>query len=298
MMPYASAGAFRRALEDRLRNQSRQTGIALAWLRKMVAFERLIARLATDQPDLWALKGGLALQWRFPDRARTTKSMDLLLTASNQTPHEFLVRAAVHDLGDWFQYGVERPLRASEGQLPGGGTRFGVEARLADRVFEVFHVDVGWGDPVVEPLDCLTPPSSLAFAGIGPCRVPCYPLSQHLAEKAHAYARSHAGSESSRVKDLIDIDLIALTTSIRGPALCAALIATFRARDAGSLLPRLPAPPATWALPFKALGQSMNLGLDTLEQGFSLACSLFDPVLQGHVAGTWDPSTLRWREHS
>jgi len=46
MMPYASAGAFRRALEDRLRNQSRQTGIALAWLRKMVAFERLMARLA------------------------------------------------------------------------------------------------------------------------------------------------------------------------------------------------------------------------------------------------------------
>ncbi len=179
MISYASAGAFRRALEDRLRNQSQQTGTPLAWLRKMVAFERLIARLATDQPDPWALKGGMALQWQFPDRARTTKDMDLLLIAPNHTPHEFLVRAAILDLGDWFQYSVERPLRASEGRLPGGGTRFGVEARLADRIFETFHVDVGWGDPVVEPLDHLTPPSLLEFAGITPCRVPCYPLSQH-----------------------------------------------------------------------------------------------------------------------
>jgi len=296
MTAYASAGAFRRALEGRLRNQSRQTGTPLAWLRKMVAFERLMARLATDQPDLWALKGGLALQWRFPDRARTTKDMDLLLTAPNHTPHEFLVRAAVLGLGDWFQYSVERPLRASESRLPGGGTRFSVEARLAGRAFETFHTDVGWGDPIVESLDCLTPPSLLAFAGIGPCRVPCYPLSQHLAKKAHAYARLRVGGESSRVKDLVDIVLIALTTPIRGPALRAALVATFQARDGSPLPSRLPEPPATWDAPFRALVRSTGLGVTSLEQAFDLACSFFHPILQGHVAGTWDPSALVWGE--
>ena len=296
MMVYASAGAFRRALEDRLRNESRGTGIALVWLRKMVAFERLMARLATDQPDYWALKGGLALQWRFPDRARATKDVDLLLTASANSPHDLLVRAAMLDLGDWFQYSVARPLRASEGQLPGGGTRFGVEARLADRVFEAFHVDVGWGDPVVEPLERLSPPSLLTFAGIDPCTVPCYPLSQHLAEKAHAYTRPHAGGEGSRDKDLVDIVLIALSTPIDGPALHAALVATFRARDGSEPPQRLPEPPETWGSPFRALVRGTGIGVTTVEQGFDVACKFFHPVLRGEAVGGWDPLSIQWRE--
>lgn len=298
MMAYASAGAFRRALEDRLRNESRRTGIALVWLRKMVAFERLMARLAADQPECWALKGGLALQWRFPDRARTTKDVDLLLTASANSPHSLLVRAAMLDLGDWFGYSVAQPLRASEGRLPGGGTRFGVEARLADRVFETFHVDVGWGDPVVEPLERLSPPSLLAFAGIDPCVFPCYPLSQHLAEKAHAYTHPHAGGESSRVKDLVDIVLIALSTPIAGPALHGALVATYRARDNSGLPQQLPEPPEAWDSPFRALVRGTGIGITTLEQGFDVACRFFHPVLRGDAVGEWDPLSIQWREGS
>lgn len=38
--------------------------------RKMVAFDRLLARLVASQPDLWALKGGLALQLQLGERAR------------------------------------------------------------------------------------------------------------------------------------------------------------------------------------------------------------------------------------
>jgi hypothetical protein len=61
-LKYKSGAAFRRALEERLRNLHAQTGIPLLRLRKLIAFDRFIARLkAVDQAN-WVLKGGLFVQ--------------------------------------------------------------------------------------------------------------------------------------------------------------------------------------------------------------------------------------------
>ena len=57
-MTYRSGASFRRALEDRLRAQSLETGVPLVRLRKMVVFDRFLARLVQGQPDAWVLKGG------------------------------------------------------------------------------------------------------------------------------------------------------------------------------------------------------------------------------------------------
>ena len=45
------------------------------------------------------------------------------------------------------------------------------------------------------------------------CDVPCYPLTQHLAEKVHAYVRPRSPGKA-RVKDLVDIILIAENMAI------------------------------------------------------------------------------------
>ena len=50
-MRYATAGAFRTALEQRLLAIARQRGVPLVRLRKLVAFERLLARLMAVAPD-------------------------------------------------------------------------------------------------------------------------------------------------------------------------------------------------------------------------------------------------------
>jgi hypothetical protein len=80
-MRYASAGACRRALEDRLNQQARAARKQEVRLRKGVVFQRLLARLMAVAPDRWILKGGLALDFRLPDRPgarpRVTKDMDL-----------------------------------------------------------------------------------------------------------------------------------------------------------------------------------------------------------------------------
>jgi hypothetical protein len=63
---YGTPRAFRQALETRLMTQAQATGIDLGRLRRQVAFERILARLAegpAGNPP-WVLKGGFALEHR------------------------------------------------------------------------------------------------------------------------------------------------------------------------------------------------------------------------------------------
>ena len=295
-MTYRSGASFRRALEDRLRALSLQTGAPLVRLRKMVVFDRFLVRLIQDQPDAWVLKGGLALQLRLGNQARTTKDIDVLLTApyyERHDVHQALVRAALLDLGDWFQFEVERPAAEIPAE-PIGGVRFQVRGLLDRRHFETFHIDVSWGDPLVEPVETLTTPALLGFAGIQPTAIPCYPLTQQVAEKVHAYTRPRATGEGSRVKDLVDILLIAELRQMDGQLLQQALQATFDTRKTHALPLHFPHPPSTWSAPFRRLAEETGLGYQMLSDAGEAARRFLDPVLRGEAAGMWDPVPWSW----
>ena len=292
-MNYQTGQAFRRALEARLLNQSIQGPVSLVRLRKLVVFDRFLARLLAVQPDGWMLKGGLALQLRLGQRARTTKDIDVLLRQPLPEIGPTLTRAAQLDLDDWFSFAV----RQDPDQLPGpgdGGWRFFVMARVDSRAFETFHVDIGLGDPVLEPAEALTTPPLLAFAGIPPLALPCYPLSQHLAEKVHAYVRPRASGESTRVKDLVDIMLVAACSPVAAPALRAAIQATFAAQGAAEPPTSLPEPPAAWTSKYRKLAQESGLVAVTLPQALAQAQTFLDPVLSGQTQGTWAPERQAW----
>ncbi len=79
---YATAGAFRQALEERLKTMSRDGRTDFQRLCRQVAFDRFLARLArVDSPD-WILKGGYAMELRF-DTARSTRDLDFTLRKGN-----------------------------------------------------------------------------------------------------------------------------------------------------------------------------------------------------------------------
>ena len=73
---YATAGAFRRALEERLKRASLTEQIDPNRLRRQVSFDRLLAGLFREEPAPWVLKGGYALELRFK-AARSTVDIDL-----------------------------------------------------------------------------------------------------------------------------------------------------------------------------------------------------------------------------
>ncbi len=288
-MNYTSSSAFRRALEDRLRHQSLTSGTPLMRLRKMVAFERFLARLAADQPDRWVLKGGLALQLRLGPRARTTRDIDLLLRDTQSVPniHQALVRAALSDLGDWFSFEVAQPSDLASQRYP-------VQSLLDGRLFEAFHIDVGVGDPVVEAVEMLPLPSFLEFAAIPATLFPCYPVSQQIAEKVHAYTRPYAAGESTRVKDWVDILLLAQSGGLCASVLRQAIAATFEQRSTHPVPTSLPHPPALWARTFRRLAEQTKLGYRTLAEAAAAMQAFLEPVLQGRAEETWNPASWRW----
>src|ERR1700677_1643114 len=78
---YATAAAFRRALEDRLQDIARKEGVDLQRRPRQVAFDRLLARLFQEGQSRalpWVLKGGYAMELRIK-AARTTKDIDLTM---------------------------------------------------------------------------------------------------------------------------------------------------------------------------------------------------------------------------
>ena len=76
-----------------------------------------------------------------------------------------LQEAAAIRLEDYFEFLIGEAREELDG-APGGGSRYPVQARMDGREFARFHVDVGIGDEVLEPLDIVTGEDWLGFAGV------------------------------------------------------------------------------------------------------------------------------------
>jgi Nucleotidyl transferase AbiEii toxin, Type IV TA system len=124
--------------EQRLKNEAEASDMALMRLRKRVAFERFLARLAASEPSGWVLKGAFALELRLGLRARATKDIDLGRADDEEAATEHLNAATRIDLGDFFDFEVRRAPVLD----PAAGfhaVRHTVSADLAGRRFEQFQ---------------------------------------------------------------------------------------------------------------------------------------------------------------
>ncbi len=300
-MHYSTAAGFRRALEDRLRGQARSGAEPVTRLRKNVAFQRLLARLVQLSPDRWILKGALALDFRLQNRPgarpRATRDMDLVHLGLMSEADADLQRAQELDLGDYFEFLVQRTeLTEEEKEAGGAGLRYRVRAVLAGRLFEEVMVDVG-AAPAAAPWQLLEGPDLLAFANVPPVRVLALPTVLHVAEKLHAYTRHYGVSRapSSRPKDLVDLVLLAAHEEFVARDLTAALEETFAARGTHPLPEALPAPPVDWARPFAELAVHVRIS-PTLADAHQRAGLFLNPILGHQVAegSRWDPLTQEW----
>jgi hypothetical protein len=105
--------------------------------------------------------------------ARTTKDIDWTLydgTRLSKDPEErreevrgMLQEAAATRFEDYFEFLVGEATEDLEG-APEGGSRYPVGAQMDGRDFARFHVVVGIGDEVLEPLDIVTCATGLALA--------------------------------------------------------------------------------------------------------------------------------------
>ena len=204
---YTDPTSFRRALEDRIAHISKTEKIDIQKLRRQVAFDRLLARLFLSKPSPWVLKGGYAMQLRTLN-ARATKDIDLamreakLLSNDEEEQNEAILKTlrskASLDLNDFFTFTVSGPTKNLEA-APYGGARFHIEARMDDRPFEKFQLDIGVGDVWIEPLETIAARDWLGFAGIESSPVILIPIEQQFAEKIHAYTLPRGERKNSTI---------------------------------------------------------------------------------------------------
>ena len=211
---YATAGAFRSALEERLKSISQTEQMDLNRLRRQVSFDRFLARLFQVEPAPWAPKGGYALELRFKT-ARSTIDIGLTVrpvggatgqAGVSRVVREMLQSAASVALGDWFEYRFGSPVMDLEAApyggagSPSGGTNgrarvFSLPSGCRDRRCSDA---ANRGGRLIE---------WLAFAGIKSPLVQMIPREKQFAEKLHAYTLPRS-SANSRVKDLVDLALL------------------------------------------------------------------------------------------
>jgi hypothetical protein len=211
--------------------------------------------------------------------ARTTKDIDLTMRSilspgdkkgdkKNLAVLEKLQEAAGFTSDDFFVYTIGEPI-ADLDAAPYGGARFPVEARLDGRIFVGFHLDVGIGDAVMEPLEVIEGRDWLGFAGIASPSLYMIPREQQFAEKLHAYTLPRQGAANTRVRDLVDMVLLIQSGTLAKAKVAEAIRVTFDRRGTHGVPALLPPPPTDWQKPYASLAKDCRL-TGTVEEAYGM----------------------------
>jgi hypothetical protein len=273
-MPYETPGALRAALEARMAAPQGTTVPGLERLRRRAVFERLLVRLDHANPGQWVLKGGMALEVRLGDRARTTRDLDLALRMAADDDatavRDYVIEALADDPerdGFEFRVGPARAIDLDEAGRP--GWRFAIDARLDGRTFANVRLDVVARTEEISATDRVTLHSMLAFAGFPDHQIEAVDPAQHFAEKLHAFTRPHGERPNSRVKDLPDLLLLVDQGLNPSVELLTAVGHVFAVRSTHELPVELPDPPADWADRYATLADELGLRAGTVDEAMA-----------------------------
>jgi hypothetical protein len=257
------------ALETRLRDHSFGSGVNLDRLRRRVVFERVLVRLEAAGAGRWVLKGGMALEVRWEDRARATRDLDLAIRddVADATALRSLMAAAldVDPHGDWFQFetSAPRPLAADEAGRT--GWRVPVAARLAGRRFAEVRIDVVARVDELASTERIVLSNALEFAGLDAAEIEAVDANQHFAEKLHALTRTYVERPNSRVRDLPDLLMLIADGLEPTPELLAVVQHVFAVRGTHQVPIDLPDPPGEWFARYSALAAELDIEARTLD---------------------------------
>lgn len=292
VLPYTSAAAFRTALKALFAAIAKQDPrYTVNELQRQFAYDRILSRcFSTDGSERWVLKGAGALLARLPD-ARHSKDIDLYYAelAAPEEATAALVAAADRDIGDHFRFEVTKTTPLQEAAK---GRRVHLSAYLGG-LYATFHVDVVVGTPMSGQPDTVPPLTPLHLEGLVRPPYRAFPLADHCADKLCAIIETHeqAGGirVSSRVKDLVDLALIARSQTVDGPALRAAILAGTGQR--GLPLPTAFAVPDldAWRTGFTRTASAAPGQPIPFADAVQLVKRFLDPVLAGPVSARWDP---------
>lgn len=273
-MAYESPAALRAALETRLGSRSRDSGVDLQRLRRRAAFERLLVRLELGAPRRWIVKGGMALEVRLGDRARSTRDLDLALreqAADGTAVRDLLIDClSVDREGDGFEFLVGEPTEISADQAGRPGWRFSVVSRMGGRRFAGVRLEVVARADEISKTQRVELSGIFDFAGLERHEVEVVDPAQHFAEKVHAFTRSYGERPNSRVRDLHDIVLLIDDGLEPSREVFSIVSRLFEVRETHDMPIDLPAPPSFWREDYPAAASELDVSAKTLDEAMAL----------------------------
>ncbi len=251
----------RESLEKRLARVAREQGIDQERLRRWVSFLALCGVLERAMHegvlDSYYLKGGVAMELRFAQRARATKDLDLGIEGSRTNRMETL--SNVLRLGfDQFTFRLKARTRHME---LADTVRIEVAVEYQTRSWQTIEIDLGPGKaghveliaPHVEGL------AELGIPVTSPIR--CLRLSDQVAQKLHACTGPGA---AGRARDVLDILLIDALGELSYAETAEAALNVFNERGTHSFPPVF-VMPAEWRPEVEAMASDLEFHIRTAE---------------------------------
>jgi hypothetical protein len=293
MSKYATPGAFRTALTDKLRTLSEKSQWTLAQLRRQFAYDRFLERLYMMDDD-WIVKGAVALLAR-EIGVRGSRDIDVYRAAASEVAEADLRRAADRDIGDWFRFELG-PRRAVGDES--AAVRLPVISYIGQQQWEPFHIDLVGSDLRMtgEP-DDVPPIAQLDIPELQQKGYRAYPLVDHVADKVVATFDVYGSARrpSSRYRDLVDLVAIVRGASVDAERQLRSLQSEAERRDV-TLPQTFDAPDrGLWETGYaREAAESLLADAKTLDEALAFVRPFIDPLLQGEARGTWDHTRSEW----
>jgi len=295
--PYRTAAAFDAALKDRLQSTANDSVYDLAELRRQFAYDRLLARVFTADPERWVLKGGSGLLARIPGQARHSMDIDLFFRGELNDAVAALVEIGADDaFGDFFTFDIS----PNQSQFGDGATgmNLSVTGFLGDKQFQSFNVDLVISSNTTKAPDLVAGLAPVSIPGLPVAPYVVYSVVDHIADKHAAMTATYGegARPSTRYRDMVDLVLVATTQAVNASDLRTALLSEFGHR--GLEVPAtVNAPDSSWTAGYaKEASKVPHLRQQTLSSALAVVRRMLDPVLADAVAGQWSPDQLGWVE--
>lgn len=286
---FATAAEFERALKRAVRDAGGDPGIGF----RQALRDRFLCRVFRGGNRMFVLKGGSGMLARIPD-ARATRDVDFGLVEATDPAGvvDELVRLASADLGDFCRF----ELTKTEERMDENGYSRLLKLRFAT------YIGVEEKDPILIDLslDCepvgelvtIEPVNRIPVPGVETSPYLLYPIADQLADKLCAIMELQPGGyPSSRMKDLVDVVLVARSQRVAAAVLSLA-VESECAKRRMEVPPRFEAP-GFWERGFARFARAN--GVDTtFGSACDLAARVYDPILKGLAEGEWVPEELGW----
>lgn len=224
-----------------------------------------------DSPTRFLIKGGMACELRFQDKARATRDVDAIFRGSlDELLADLDAAFTAPYSGFSFNYAQPEAVRET------GAHRFDVKLAYESRSWATLRVEVSPPEGRAYEAESVPALNVREFGLTGPTEVACLSLRFQIAQKIHACTERFPDRENDRVHDLIDLQLMEELIEDYG-RVNPACIEVFNLRRAHAWPPTLHIEP-TWPDTYRQLAAELDFPTQDVADAITHVQTLIDAI--------------------